>query len=483
MASYLFYSPTLNALEFNPDGQTAESHFDELLLNQPLNQPMQHSSPQYVHSSMNSSQYMYSFASPPYNPSTQPRQRHVPPLDRRSYHDPEPHSAWKAPQNVHGAPNVHYAKNTPRMYDMMKSDPSRNNYPQPPPPQQQPPQPRKINQTSRPQSSSRTFKLQDMISQGMVADLATDQNGSRFIQQQLESASLQEKQSVFEQILPEALRLCTDVFGNYVVQKFFEHGSVEQKHALAREIQYSVLPLSLQMYGCRVVQKILESVSGELQTVLIQELDGHVLECVKDQNANHVIQKCIEQVSSSHKMIQKSFYRRVYDLSTHPYGCRVIQRMLEHWSRELKTPLLDELMTFTEELARDQYGNYVLQHVLQHTRTYSIFIIQAVADNMLPFSKHKFASNVVERCFCTAAEAQRDILLDAVIGNQNSSPLVSMVRDQYGNYVIQKMLETLSYGQRNRLIVKIKEYVPNIRKIAFGKHIVLKIEKLTGKSF
>lgn len=463
MASYLFYSPTLNAMEFNPDGQTADPHFDELLLSQPMHSPQVN----YVHSSVDGSRYMYSFASPPYNPSPAPmNQRRTPVhLEPRAYRDPthlplpEPPSAWKTPPQ-----NMHFAENS-RMYDIP----------------QQPPQPRKISQTSRTQSNSRTFKLQDMISQRMVADLATDQNGSRFIQQQLENASLEEKQAVFDQILPEALRLCTDVFGNYVVQKFFEHGSVEQKHALAREIQYSVLPLSLQMYGCRVVQKILESVSGELQTVLIQELEGHVLECVKDQNANHVIQKCIEQVSSSHTMIQKSFYGRVYDLSTHPYGCRVIQRMLEHWDRELKAPLLDELMTYTEQLARDQYGNYVLQHVLQHTRKYSFVIIQAVADNILPFSKHKFASNVVERCFSTALEAQRDILLDAVIGNQNSSPLVSMVRDQYGNYVIQKMLETLTYGQRNRLIVKIKEYVPNIRKIAFGKHIVLKIEKLTGK--
>jgi len=76
---------------------------------------------------------------------------------------------------------------------------------------------------------------------------------------------------------------------------------------------------------------------------------------------------------------------------------------------------------------------------------------------------------------------QRDVLLNAVIGNSDCSPLVSMVRDQYGNYVIQKMLETLNIPQRNKLIRKIGEYVPNIRKIAFGKHIVAKIEKLTGK--
>lgn len=329
---------------------------------------------------------------------------------------------------------------------------------------------------------ARAHSLHDIVQECLVADLATDQNGSRFIQTKLEEATDEEKQAVFDQILPETLRLCTDVFGNYCIQKFFEYGTPEQKQHLATKIKNRVLPLSLQMYGCRVVQKILESVDGELQTMLIQELDGHVLECVKDQNANHVIQKCIERVSSSHRMIQKSFFGRAYDLSTHPYGCRVIQRMLEHCDHQLKAPLLEELMAYADQLAKDQYGNYVLQHVLQHSSMECRdSIIQTVADNILPFSKHKFASNVVERCFVSVESHHKDVLLDAVVGNAEGSPLVSMVRDQYGNYVIQKMLETLNVQQRNKLIRKISEYVPNIRKIAFGKHIVAKVEKLTGK--
>merc|ERR1719493_424776 len=220
---------------------------------------------------------------------------------------------------------------------------------------------------------ARAHSLHDIVQERLVADLATDQNGSRFIQTKLEEASEEEKQAVFDQILPETLRLCTDVFGNYCIQKFFEYGTPEQKQQLSQKIKHRVLPLSLQMYGCRVVQKILESVDSETQKTLISELDGHVLECVKDQNANHVIQKCIEQVSNSENIdfIIKAFYGRVYDLSTHPYGCRVIQRMLEHCCpdlKELTEPVLDELMSYAEQLAKDQYGNYVLQHVLQHSR-------------------------------------------------------------------------------------------------------------------
>ena len=89
--------------------------------------------------------------------------------------------------------------------------------------------------------------------------------GIRFIQQKLERATLQEKELVFSEILPDAYALMTDVFGNYVIQKFFEFGTVDQKQTLATNVQGRVLPLSLQMYGCRVIQKALECIPQEEQ--------------------------------------------------------------------------------------------------------------------------------------------------------------------------------------------------------------------------
>lgn len=48
---------------------------------------------------------------------------------------------------------------------------------------------------------------------------SADQYGSRFIQQKLETATVEEKNMVFHEIMPQALALMTDVFGNYVIQK------------------------------------------------------------------------------------------------------------------------------------------------------------------------------------------------------------------------------------------------------------------------
>jgi len=49
--------------------------------------------------------------------------------------------------------------------------------------------------------------------------ISADHYGSRFIQQKLETATPEEKNMVFQEIIPQALTLMTDVFGNYVIQK------------------------------------------------------------------------------------------------------------------------------------------------------------------------------------------------------------------------------------------------------------------------
>ncbi|XP_072305812.1 uncharacterized protein [Eucyclogobius newberryi] len=347
---------------------------------------------------------------------------------------------------------------------------------------------------------------------GHMVEFSQDQHGSRFIQQKLERATPAERQMVFGEILQAAYQLMTDVFGNYVIQKFFEFGSSEQKHALATRIRGHVLPLALQMYGCRVIQKALESISSEQQVIsdIVRELDGHVLKCVKDQNGNHVVQKCIECVQpQALQFIIDAFQGQVFVLSTHPYGCRVIQRILEHCTQEQTLPILEELHQHSEQLGqkyqgvslemtpksyysvsrdalfKDQYGNYVIQHVLEHGRPEDKSkIVAEVRGKVLVLSQHKFASNVVEKCVIHSSRAERALLIDEVCCQKDGphSALYSMMKDQYANYVVQRMIDMAEPAQRKIIMHKIRPHIATLRKYTYGKHILAKLEKYYMKS-
>uniref|UniRef100_A0A670JNQ9 Sodium/potassium-transporting ATPase subunit beta-1-interacting protein n=1 Tax=Podarcis muralis TaxID=64176 RepID=A0A670JNQ9_PODMU len=323
---------------------------------------------------------------------------------------------------------------------------------------------------------------------GHIMEFSQDQHGSRFIQLKLERATPAERQLVFNEILQAAYQLMVDVFGNYVIQKFFEFGSLEQKLALAERIRGHVLSLALQMYGCRVIQKALEFIPPDQQVIneMVRELDGHVLKCVKDQNGNHVVQKCIECVQpQSLQFIIDAFKGQVFALSTHPYGCRVIQRILEHCLPEQTLPILEELHQHTEQLVQDQYGNYVIQHVLEHGRPEDKSkIVAEIRGNVLVLSQHKFASNVVEKCVTHASRTERAMLIDEVCSMNDGphSALYTMMKDQYANYVVQKMIDVAEPAQRKIVMHKIRPHIATLRKYTYGKHILAKLEKYYMKN-
>ncbi|XP_077238968.1 pumilio homolog 2-like [Tasmannia lanceolata] len=331
-------------------------------------------------------------------------------------------------------------------------------------------------------NKTKCFELSEIA--GHVVEFSADQYGSRFIQQKLETATAEEKNMVFQEIIPQALSLMTDVFGNYVIQKFFEHGTASQRRELANQLTGNVLTLSLQMYGCRVIQKAIEVVDLEQQTKMVSELDGHIMRCVRDQNGNHVIQKCIECIpQEAIQFIISSFYDQVVTLSTHPYGCRVIQRVLEHCD-DLKTQciMMDEILQSVCMLAQDQYGNYVVQHVLEHGKPHErSAIIKKLAGQIVQMSQQKFASNVVEKCLTFGGPVERQILVNEMLGTTDENePLQAMMKDQFANYVVQKVLETCDDQHRELILSRIKVHLNALKKYTYGKHIVARVEKLVA---
>ncbi|KAF5208305.1 Pumilio-like protein [Thalictrum thalictroides] len=331
-------------------------------------------------------------------------------------------------------------------------------------------------------NKTKCFELLEI--EGHVVEFSADQYGSRFIQQKLETATSEEKNIVFQEIMPQAFSLMTDVFGNYVIQKFFEHGTASQRRELANQLTGHVLTLSLQMYGCRVIQKAIEVVDLDQQIEMVAELDGHIMRCVRDQNGNHVIQKCIECIpQDAIDFIVSSFYDQVVTLSTHPYGCRVIQRVLEHCD-DPKTQqiMMDEIMQSVCKLAKDQYGNYVVQHVLEHGKPHErTAIITQLAGQIVEMSQQKFASNVVEKCLAFGDPTERQILVNEMLGSTDENePLQAMMKDQFANYVVQKVLETCDDQQRELILSRIKVHLNALKKYTYGKHIVARVEKLVA---
>lgn len=357
--------------------------------------------------------------------------------------------------------------------------------------------------------NNRDWTVSDV--KGHVVEFCQDQNGSRFIQQRLEVGDASEKEIVVVEVLPEVVRLRNDVFGNYVVQKLLSFGTDKMKEDLRDTMIGEMVELSMQMYGCRVVQKALESVDESDLRKMLSEFQSNVLSLIHDQNGNHVIQKCIEVLSRKAKAAQEDceetraqFFGEQIDfivddvldnlatLACHPYGCRVLQRILEHCIEEQKSNALDKISECLRVLFDDQYGNYVIQHVLQFGRVEDRdMVLEMVVNNgLLKLARQKFASNVIEKLLKYGNEKQcksivREMLkfvnekTDTFVedGEEGTSVVLLMVRDPYANYVVQTALGVVPESEEKEgLIKELNAHSLELKNYTFAKHIMTKLD-------
>lgn len=54
------------------------------------------------------------------------------------------------------------------------------------------------------------------------------------------------------------------------------------------------------------------------------------------------------------------------------------------------------------------------------------------------------------------------------------------MKDQFANYVVQKVLETCDDQQRELILSRIKVHLNALKKYTYGKHIVARVEKLVA---
>lgn len=108
------------------------------------------------------------------------------------------------------------------------------------------------------------------------------------------------------------------------------------------------------------------------------------------------------------------------------------------------------------ELGTDQYGNYVVQHVLEHSSRPNDrkAVVMLVKQNVLSLACHKYASNVVEKALSCGTLDERTLVVGAMIGEPSDAnpPLLTMMRDRFGNYIVQRTINVAQGPQREQLL-------------------------------
>ncbi|KAL1901392.1 hypothetical protein Sste5346_001797 [Sporothrix stenoceras] len=317
---------------------------------------------------------------------------------------------------------------------------------------------------------------------GTIYELCKDQHGCRYLQKQLENRIPEQVHMIWLETNQHVVELMTDPFGNYLCQKLLEYCNDEERTVLIQNAAQDMVRIALNQHGTRALQKMIEFISTEKQVqIIIEALRNRVVELIQDLNGNHVIQKCLNKLTPANaQFIFDAVGGACVEVGTHRHGCCVLQRCIDHASGDQKVWLISRITQEAVTLIQDPFGNYVVQYIIDlNDHNYTEPLVAQLRGRICQLSRHKFSSNVVEKCLRCSLEPSKDMIVEELL---QPGEIDRLLRDSFANYVIQTALDYATPYMKVRLVDNIRPHLAQIRSTPYGRRIQAKIQTYDSRS-
>jgi hypothetical protein len=247
-------------------------------------------------------------------------------------------------------------------------------------------------------------------------------------------------------------------------------------------IQGRVWSLAKTSEGCRQIQKILEDAESDSVRALIAcELRGHVWDAIWSPHANHVIQKCISTLRpcESQFIIDEILQQgpgAVVTVAAHQYGCRILQRLLEHFPSDRLQVLIEDVLCNVIVLSKHIYGSFFIQHLLEHgDASYVTNVLQTLTANVSSVAFEPPGVTVLGKALTHAPADARESLANALASQPRW--LVPTSAWRHGFLTAKLTLEAASPSQRDAALKEIMKSKGKLRS-RYGRKLMALAEEM-----
>ena len=301
-----------------------------------------------------------------------------------------------------------------------------------------------------------------------------DQAACRYIQKLLDQNTMEFLGYLYIPLCKNILMLINDPFGNYLIQKIIIYLNEDQLLEILKLISSNFFEICCNNHGTRVLQSLIDYTrSPKVVNLLFQLFKPLITQLLKELNGTFVLQKFAEVHKEYSNEINEIIVESSPVLSTHRHGCCVIQKYLELKDPAITPYLLDKLIDNCLLLIVDQFGNYVIQTILlMGNKIYGNKLARKIAENVVYYAKHKYSSNVVEKCFDRCDGKDLSNLMSNVQKKEN---LADLILDEHGNYVVQKVLSLSDENTRRTMLKQIVPLFDKLKNFPYGEKVIARL--------
>ncbi|KAG6874839.1 hypothetical protein C0992_006325, partial [Termitomyces sp. T32_za158] len=183
-----------------------------------------------------------------------------------------------------------------------------------------------------------------------------------------------------------------------------------------------VVELATNCYGCHVLQKALDC-EEDIRLLIVSELLlGDPAQTLVNKHASHVWSKIMElswtpPAPPIFAYVNKSLKGKWASLACHETGSLVVQHAFENLEPEAKDGIVDELInngpTVFAEVAKNQWGSYCIQHILEHgSDKHRAQTLQHLLDGLLDFATSEQGAKSVTKALKEGGKPTLDRIVE-----------------------------------------------------------------------
>ena len=303
---------------------------------------------------------------------------------------------------------------------------------------------------------------------GKFEQIIRTNKGSRLFQNYLKNTKIDILHQIFLEIKNKLSDLLKDNYANYFCKKLFDCLNQKDRIEYLSLIQKDLGILAIDVTATYPIQGIIEQLGSiaEKNIIYLGIKDYIKIICYNTYGA-YVIEKILSNFED--RFIQEIIdfaCNNFLDLAYHVNGVCVVKKIiLMTHKKELHKKIKKKIYDNTLKLIVHQYGNYVMQVIIENWEDNEIKeIIGLCKDKYVSLSNQKYSSNAVERIIEKNKE-NLEYYIEQICCENN---LIEVIRNNFGNYVIQKAVKLSSGKMRKKLISKI---IKNLNKLGDEKII------------